>query len=99
MAHGELLGLLGPNGAGKTTLIKCLSTLLEIDGGEAFVNGFSVRNRPDLVRLSINLVGSGQWVAFDWGLTVTQNLHFFGSLYGLRRTERQQLIEQTPFSP
>src|SRR2546428_5331566 len=68
--RGELLGLLGPNGAGKTTLIKCLSTLLEIDDGEAYVNGYSVRTQPDQVRLSMNLVGSGHWVAFDWGLTI-----------------------------
>lgn len=93
--RGELLGLLGPNGAGKTTLIKCLATLLEIDGGEAFVNGFSVKKQPDQVRLSMNLVGSGHWMSFDWGMTVTQNLHFFGSLYGLNKSTRRQRIEQT----
>jgi ABC-2 type transport system ATP-binding protein len=95
VARGELLGLLGPNGAGKTTLMKCLATLLEIDGGEAFVNGFSVQEQPAGVRLSMNLVGCGHWVAFDWGMTVTQNLHFFGSLYGLTKAERQERIDHT----
>lgn len=95
VARGELVGLLGPNGAGKTTLIKCLATLLELDDGEAFVNGFSVRSQPDQVRLSMNLVGSGHWMGFDWGMTVTQNLHFFGSLYGLSQAERRERIEQT----
>ena len=95
VARGELLGLLGPNGAGKTTLLKCLATLLSIDGGEAFVNGCNVRTQPDEVRLSINLVGSGHWVAFDWGMTVTQNLHFFGSLYGMSKAERQERIDAT----
>jgi len=95
VARGELLGLLGPNGAGKTTLLKCLATLLALDGGEAFVNGFDVRRQPNQVRLSMNLVGSGHWVAFDWGMTVAQNLHFFGSLYGLSRAERQERIDQT----
>ncbi|MCH8112948.1 MAG: ABC transporter ATP-binding protein, partial [Proteobacteria bacterium] len=93
--RGELFGLLGPNGAGKTTLLKCLATLLEIDGGEAFVNGHSVRTRPDDVRLSMNLVGSGHWVGFDWGLNLQQNLHFFGTLYGLTRGERQERIDAT----
>jgi ABC-2 type transport system ATP-binding protein len=88
VARGELLGLLGANGAGKTTLLKCLSTLLEPDGGDAFVNGFNVRTQPDQVRLSLNLVGSGHWVAFDWNLTVEKNLEFFGTLYGLSRRER-----------
>ena len=93
--RGELFGLLGPNGAGKTTLIKCLATLLEIDEGEAFVNGHSVRSRPDQVRLSINLVGSGYWVGFDWNMTATQNLHFFGALYGLTHKERKECIDYT----
>lgn len=95
VSRGELLGLLGPNGAGKTTLIKCLATLLSIDEGEAFVNGFSVRTQPDMVRVSMNLVGSDHWMGFDWGLTVIQNLHFFGSLYGLSKAERKHRIEQT----
>jgi ABC-2 type transport system ATP-binding protein len=95
VARGELFGLLGPNGAGKTTLLKCLATLLALDGGEAFVNGYSVRGEPDRVRLSLNLVGTGQWTAFDWGMTVTQNLHFFGALYGLSRSERQARIDET----
>jgi ABC-2 type transport system ATP-binding protein len=93
--RGELLSLLGPNGAGKTTLIKCLATLLEIDQGEAFVNGYSVRSRPEQVRLSVNLVGSGHWVSFDWNMTATQNLHFFGALYGLSQKERQGRIDYT----
>lgn len=95
VGRGELLGLLGPNGAGKTTLLKCLTTLLEIDRGEAFVNGFNVRTEADQARLSMNLVGSGQWTAFHWELTVAQNLHFFASLYGLDRAERQVRVEQT----
>jgi len=95
VARGEMLGLLGQNGAGKTTLIKCLSTLLRIDEGTAFVNGFNVATQPDDVRLSVNLVGSGHWVAFDWGMTITQNLHFFGSLYGLSKAERKERIDYT----
>lgn len=93
--RGELYGLLGPNGAGKTTLLKCLATLLEADAGEAYVNGYSVRLQPDEVRLSMNLVGSGHWVGFDWGMNLEQNLHFFGTLFGLTRAERQVRIDAT----
>jgi ABC-2 type transport system ATP-binding protein len=95
IARGEMLGLLGPNGAGKTTFIKCLATLLGMDGGEAYVNGFNVRTQPDDVRLSMNLVGSGHWIAFDWAMTLTQNLHFFGSLYGLNKSHREERIAYT----
>lgn len=93
--RGELLGLLGPNGAGKTTLLRCLATLLALDDGQAFVNGYDVATEPDQVKLSMNMVGSGQWSAFDWGLTVRQNLHFFGTLYGLTKDERNERIDAT----
>src|SRR5947209_18677458 len=39
---GTVCGLLGPNGAGKTTAVKILSTLLELDDGQACVAGFDV---------------------------------------------------------
>lgn len=81
--HGECLGLLGPNGAGKTTLLKCLSTLLVPDSGRITINGWDVVKDPQKAKLSITMIGSGQWVAFDWGLTVEENLQFFANLYGL----------------
>lgn len=93
--RGELLGLLGPNGAGKTTLLRCLATLLRLDEGVAYVNGYDVASQRDEVKLSMNMVGSGQWSAFDWGLTVRQNLHFFGTLYGLSKSERNDRIDET----
>ena len=48
---GEIFGYLGPNGAGKTTTIKILLNLIFPSGGEAFINGKSVketRTREDI---------------------------------------------------
>jgi phosphonate transport system ATP-binding protein len=39
VAPGEVVALLGPSGAGKTTLFRCLTRLIEPDGGEVFVSG------------------------------------------------------------
>ena len=94
IAPGEFFGLLGPNGAGKTTLLKCLATLLRPDGGTAVVNGHDVCASPDLVRLSVTMIGSGQWVAFDWGLSVRENLQFFADLYGLPPKSAHGRIEE-----
>jgi len=91
---GELFGLLGPNGAGKTTLIKCLSTLLIPDGGTAIINGYDVLKEPDRVKRCINLVGSGHWIGFDWGLTVRENLEFFANLYGLKPSLARERIDE-----
>lgn len=40
---GEFVTIMGPSGSGKTTLLNCLSLLDEIDDGEIFLGGKSVR--------------------------------------------------------
>ena len=41
---GEILGFLGPNGAGKTTTMKMITNYVNMDGGEVFIGGKSVKN-------------------------------------------------------
>jgi ABC-2 type transport system ATP-binding protein len=60
---GSVCGLLGPNGAGKTTAVKILSTLLQLDDGQASVAGFDVTTQARQVREHIGLVG--QYPAVD----------------------------------
>lgn len=55
---GEVFGLLGPNGAGKTTTLRMLATLIHPDTGDAFVDGTSVVNEPELVRSKIGFLTS-----------------------------------------
>src|SRR5712691_2450418 len=75
---GTVCGLLGPNGAGKTTAVKILSTLLELDDGQACVAGFDVTTQARQVREHIGLVG--QYAAVDEILTGRQNLVMFARL-------------------
>jgi len=82
---GTVCGLLGPNGAGKTTAVKILSTLLELDAGQACVAGFDVMTQPQQVRERIGLVG--QYAAVDEILTGRQNLVLFGQLNHLSRRQ------------
>lgn len=83
--RGTILAVLGPNGAGKTTTIRILSTLLQQDGGEAWVNGYDVVKQPGSVRESIGL--TGQFAAVDEYLTGEENLHMIGRLYRLSHAE------------
>lgn len=46
---GELFGLLGPNGAGKTTFISMLTGMYPPTSGNAWMAGFDIRNRLELV--------------------------------------------------
>ncbi len=93
---GSVCGLLGPNGAGKTTAVKILSTLLELDDGQASVAGFDVTTQARQVREHIGLVG--QYAAIDEILTDRQNLMMFAQLNHLssRQAQRRadELLEQ-----
>ncbi len=92
VGKGEIFGLLGPNGAGKTTTIKMLVTLLVPDGGDAYVNGFSVLKEPHKVRESIGVTLSVER-GFYWKLTGRENLLYFAGLYHIPRREAEERID------
>jgi ABC-2 type transport system ATP-binding protein len=78
---GEIFALLGPNGGGKTTLFRLLSTLIPIQQGRASLLGFDVARDTAEVRRRIGVVF--QAPSLDKKLTVAENLHHQGHLYGL----------------
>jgi len=82
VARGEIFGLLGPNGAGKTTTFRMLCGLLPATSGHLEVVGLNLRTARAQARARIGYVS--QKFALYGGLTVRQNLEFFGGAYGLR---------------
>ncbi|WP_420621869.1 ABC transporter ATP-binding protein/permease [Candidatus Poriferisodalis sp.] len=80
VAPGETLGLLGPNGAGKTTTMGCIVGLLEPDGGRVAVDGLAPKSKP----VSAMVGYAAQRTALYLSLRVSENLAYFGGLYGLR---------------
>jgi len=44
VAQGKITSFIGPNGAGKSTLLSVLSRLLQMDEGEVFIDGRSIRS-------------------------------------------------------
>ena len=96
VSAGTVQGLLGPNGAGKTTTVRVLTTLLNPDGGDAVVDGYSARREAHEVRSRIGV--SGQYAAVDDKLTGMENLTLVGQLYGMRRRSARirarELLEQ-----
>ncbi len=87
----EIFGILGPNGAGKTTLLSILCTLLLPDRGDVRILGFDGIHDGHQIRKRVNIVSGN--ANFLWSLTVKENLHYYGMLYGLTGKEREKKVE------
>jgi len=79
--EGEIFSLLGPNGAGKTTTISMLSCLLKPTAGDALIDGHSVSGQTTAVKKIIGVVP--QEIALYDTLSASENLFFWGRMYGL----------------
>ena len=75
---GELFGIVGPDGAGKTTLIRTINQLIVPDSGRVSIPaGLSASGQLGYMPQKFSLYGD---------LTISENIHLFGSLFGLNET-------------
>ena len=88
--RGEVFGYIGPNGAGKTTTIKLLMGLNFPSGGEGELLGRPLGDRA--VRRRIGYLPERPYF-YDY-LTAQEFLHFYGSLHGMSRKERERKIDE-----
>jgi ABC-type multidrug transport system ATPase subunit len=101
VARRSIFGFLGPNGSGKTTLIRMLCGLLEPTAGSGSVAGYDVARESDQIKELIGYM-SQKFSLYD-ELTVSENLTFYGRLYGLRaqklRQRRDEMIALAHLEP
>jgi ABC-2 type transport system ATP-binding protein len=88
---GEIFGFLGPNGAGKSTTIRMLCGLLLPTSGMGKVAGFDIIKEPEKIKEVIGYMS--QKFSLYEDLTVTENLHFFGGIYGLSGSHQKEREE------
>lgn len=79
--RGEIFGFVGPNGAGKSTTIRMLCGLLMPTSGRGRVGEFDIRKDPEKIKQMIGYMS--QKFSLYEDLTIIENLHFFGGIYGL----------------
>lgn len=87
LVPGRVLGVFGPNGAGKTTLLKMLAGGLRATSGRLLVDGRPVEDLDRSWRRRIGMVSHQSFLYRH--LTVTENLYFYGRLFGLRDLKKR----------
>ncbi|HET9259653.1 MAG TPA: ABC transporter ATP-binding protein, partial [Acidimicrobiia bacterium] len=92
---GKIVGFIGPSGSGKTTTVRLLTGLLRPDRGSISVLGEIPTEFDANTRARLGYMPQQAILYPD--LTLTQNLRFAASLYGLGRRVRGRLGELTEF--
>lgn len=92
LGKGDIYGFVGPNGAGKTTTMRVVATLMEATSGTVLVDGINVAQHPVKVRGKIGYMPDFFGV-YD-NLKVDEYMDFYGSCYGLSKTERNKRSDE-----
>jgi ABC-2 type transport system ATP-binding protein len=82
VSAGEIFGFLGANGAGKTTAMRMLCGLSIPTEGKGSVAGFDVYTQTEEIKKHIGYMS--QKFSLYEDLTVTENMRFYGGIYGMR---------------
>ncbi|MGB9629473.1 MAG: ABC transporter ATP-binding protein [Thermodesulfobacteriota bacterium] len=90
--RGEIFGFLGPNGAGKSTTIRMLCGLLMPTSGKGRVAEFDIVKEPEKIKQVIGYMS--QKFSLYEDLSVSENLHFFGGIYGLSGSSQKERERQ-----
>ncbi|MBU2643163.1 ABC transporter ATP-binding protein [bacterium] len=85
----EFITLLGPSGCGKTTFLRCISGFEELDEGQIFIDGVSMKGIPAHKR-PVNTVF--QNYALFPHLSISNNVGYSLDIRGVSKKERNQRV-------
>lgn len=87
-----IFGFIGPNGAGKTTTLEMITGVLQIDEGDIFIDGKSIKENPIEAKKLFGFVPDSPDV-FE-KLTGLEYLNFIGDIYKVNPKQRLEIIEK-----
>lgn len=90
LTAGSITGLIGPSGAGKTTLMRAIVGRQKLTKGSIELLGDEAGSHG--LRRLLSYMTQENSVYHD--LTVSENLEYFGRMYGLGRRQRKTKIAQ-----
>lgn len=82
VAKQDIFGLVGPDGAGKTTLMRMICGLITPNEGQVSLIGYPWEQ---IERVKKHLGYMPQRFSLYGDLTIMENIHFFGSMYQIKR--------------
>lgn len=91
MEEGSLFAFLGPNGAGKSTTIDMITTFLKADEGTVLIDSLTLGKEDDQIRNRIGAVFQDSLL--DGNLSIEENLHTRGSLYGMNGKKLREAVD------
>ncbi len=105
LPRGRTIGLVGPDGVGKSTLLSLIAGVKRLQAGHVQVLGEDMASVAARHRLSPRIAFMPQGLGRNLyaTLSVTENIDFFGRLFGLHAQERatriQRLLDATGLAP
>ncbi|AHL36557.1 multidrug ABC transporter ATP-binding protein [Pseudomonas brassicacearum] len=93
---GTRCGLIGPDGAGKSSLLGLIAGVKKLQHGQLDVLGASIedRNHRNTLYRRIAFMPQGLGGNLYPDLSIRENIRFFGTLFGLSRSECEQRMGQ-----
>ncbi|TFF67066.1 ABC transporter ATP-binding protein [Candidatus Thorarchaeota archaeon] len=86
----EFLGIIGASGAGKTTVLRVLTGQINPTDGQAWVGGYDVTKKRDLISLLVGYVPQLEHLSLYYDFSPIQNAKFFGRCFGMKPKEIEE---------
>lgn len=90
--EGEIFGLIGRSGEGKTTLLKVLIGMARADKGQVYFEKTLLPSDPLYLRRKTGFATQENTLFEE--LTIAENSRYFGTLYGLKKKEIHERLQE-----